>query len=60
MRVSERQVLADRGVSFQRTKTWKQSSDPEFERKKGLFFASTGAVRAAAAGSASTSSGRSR
>jgi len=55
-----RQVLAERGISFQRTKTWKQSTDPEFKRKKGLFFASTGAGRAAAAGSASTSSGRSR
>jgi len=55
-----RQVLVERGISFQRTKTWKQSTDPEFERKKGLFFASTGAGRAAAAGSASTSSGRSR
>jgi transposase len=55
-----RQLLAERGISFQRTKTWKQSSDPEFERKKGLFFASTAALRGAAAGSASTSSGRSR
>ncbi len=55
-----RQVLIERGISFQRTKTWKQSTDPEFERKKGLFFASTGAARAAVAGSASTSSGRSR
>jgi transposase len=55
-----RQVLAERGISFQRTKTWKQSTDPEFERKKGLFFASIAAGRAAAAGSASTSSGRSR
>jgi ABC-type hemin transport system substrate-binding protein len=53
-------VLAERGVSFQRTTTWKQSTDPEFERKKVLFFASTGAGRAAAAGSASTPSGRSR
>jgi transposase len=53
-----RQVLAERGISFQRTKTWKQSNDPEFERKKGLFFASTGAGRPA--GSASMSSGRSR
>jgi transposase len=55
-----RQVLAERGISFQRTKTWKQSTDPEFERKKGLSFASTAAGRAEGAGSASTSSGRSR
>jgi transposase len=55
-----RQVLAERGISFQRTKTWKQSPDPEFERKKGPFFASTGAGRGAAGGSASTSSGHSR
>ena len=55
-----RQVLAERGISFQPTKTWKQSSDPEFERKKGRFFASTAVVGAAAAGSASTSSGRSK
>lgn len=55
-----RQVLAERGISFQRTKTWKQSSDPEFERKKGLFFASISVGPSAAAGSASMSSGRSR
>jgi transposase len=55
-----RQLLAERGISFQRTKTWKQSNDPEFERKKGLFSASTAVVRAAAGGSASTNSGRSR
>lgn len=53
-------MLAERGISFQRTKTWKQLTDPELERKKGLFFASTGAGRAVAAGSAFTSSGRSR
>jgi transposase len=51
-----RQLLLERGVSFQRTKTWKQSTDPEFERKKGLFSRSTGAGRAVAGGSASTSS----
>jgi transposase len=55
-----RQVLAERGISFQRTKTWKQSTDPEFERKKGRFFASTGAGPGAAGGSASTSSDRSK
>ncbi len=55
-----RQVLAERGVSFQRTKTWKQSSDPDFERKKGLFFTFTGGGPSAVAGSASMSSARSR
>lgn len=55
-----RQLLSERGISFQRTKTWKQSNDPDFERKKGLFFASTGVGPAAVGGSASMSSGRSR
>jgi transposase len=55
-----RQVLAERGISFQRTKTWKQSNDPEFERKKGLYSRSTIGVGGAAGVSASTSSGRSR
>jgi transposase len=55
-----RQLLAERGISFQRTKTWKQSSDPEFERKKGPFLRSTVAAAGAAGASASTSLGRSR
>ena len=29
-----RQVLKDEGVSFQRLKTWKHSTDPDFEAKK--------------------------
>jgi transposase len=29
-----RKILAERGVSFQRTKTWKESTDPDFELKK--------------------------
>lgn len=29
-----RQVLDEVGVSYQRTKTWKESNDPEFESKK--------------------------
>lgn len=29
-----RRILAERGVSFQRTKTWKESTDPDFEPKK--------------------------
>lgn len=55
-----RRMLGERGVSFQRTKTWKQSPDPDFERKKGLFLPSTGAGRRAAVASVSTSSAPSR
>lgn len=29
-----RKILAERGISFQRTKTWKESTDPGFELKK--------------------------
>ena len=29
-----RKILTERGVSFQRTKTWKESTDPQFEAKK--------------------------
>jgi len=29
-----RRLLRRQGLSFQRTKTWKQSPDPEFEKKK--------------------------
>lgn len=29
-----RKILAERGISFQRTKTWKESTDPDFELKK--------------------------
>ena len=29
-----RKILAERGISFQRTKTWKESTDPNFELKK--------------------------
>lgn len=29
-----RKILVERGISFQRTKTWKQSTDPAFELKK--------------------------
>ena len=32
-----RRILAERGVSFQRTKTWKDSPDPDFEGKKTAF-----------------------
>lgn len=36
-----RQILKDYHISLQRTKTWKQSDDPEFERKKKPSSAST-------------------
>lgn len=29
-----RKILAEHGISFQRTKTWKESTDPDFELKK--------------------------
>ena len=48
------------GLQPHRFARYMESDDPEFERKKGLFFASIAGGRAAAAGSASTSSGRSR
>ena len=32
-----RQLLKRAGVSWQRTKTWKQSTDPEFVAKKSAF-----------------------
>ncbi len=33
-----RQLLRRANISWQRTKTWKQSDDPEFERKKSVFW----------------------
>lgn len=36
-----RQILMAYNISLQRTKTWKQSNDPEFERKKKPSNAST-------------------
>lgn len=32
-----RRLLRREGISFQRTKTWKQSPDPDFESKKTAF-----------------------
>jgi len=29
-----RQILKERGIKYRRTKTWKESNDPEFEFKK--------------------------
>lgn len=30
-----RTILMDAGLSYQRTKTWKESTDPQFEKKRG-------------------------
>jgi transposase len=54
-----RRLLRREGVSYQHTKTWKQSPDPEFEAKKTPSSTSTSAVRRAGRSSASTSAGRS-
>jgi transposase len=35
-------ILKENGVTFQRTKTWKESNDPEFASKKN---ASTGSIK---------------
>ena len=29
-----RLILEEKGISYQRTKTWKESNDPEFDGKK--------------------------
>ena len=50
-----RRLLRREGVSYQHTKTWKQSPDPEFEVKKTLSSTSTGAAPRVARSSASTS-----
>ena len=34
-------ILRDQGFSFQRTKTWKESPDPDFAAKKNAFVRST-------------------
>lgn len=36
-----RWLLRRNGVSYQRSKTWKQSPDPDFDRKKNAFSVST-------------------
>lgn len=53
-----RRLLRREGVSYQHTKTWKASPDPEFEVKKTVSSTSTSAVRRAERSSASTSAGR--
>ena len=42
-----RRLLHRAGVSWQHTKTWKQSHDPDFERKKSVFWPFTPSVRSA-------------
>jgi transposase len=54
-----RRLLHREGVSYQHTKTWKESPDPEFEGKKTASSTSTRAVPRAARSSASTSVDRS-
>jgi transposase len=54
-----RRLLRREGVSYQQTKTWKQSPDPEFEVKKTLSWTSTNGVPRAPQSSASTSAARS-
>lgn len=36
-----RRLLRREGLTYQRSKTWKQSNDPEFEQKKGASWPST-------------------
>lgn len=36
-----RTILKEAGLSYQRTKTWKQSNDPQFEKKRGSSGGST-------------------
>ena len=48
-------LLRREGVSYQHTKTWKQSPDPDFEVKKTASSTSTNAAPQAAPSSASTS-----
>ena len=50
-----RRLLRREGVSYQHTKTWKQSPDPDFEVKKTASSTSTNAVLQTAPSSASTS-----
>ena len=38
-------ILRDQGFSFQRTKTWKESPDPDFAAKKNASVRSTGRHR---------------
>ena len=53
-----RRLLRREGVSYQHTKTWKESPDPEFEVKKTASSTSTSVARRAERSSASTSAAR--
>lgn len=53
-----RRLLRREGVSYQHTKTWKESPDPEFEVKKTAFSTSTSTVPRAGPSSASMSADR--
>ena len=54
-----RRVLRREGVSYQHTKTWKESPDPEFEVKKTACSTSTSTAPRTARSSVSTSVDRS-
>ena len=54
-----RRLLRREGISAQRIRTWKTSSDPQFDRKKNGSARSTGAAPRARPSSASTSGARS-
>lgn len=53
-----RRLLRREGVSYQHTKTWKESPDPEFEVKKTASSISMSVVPKAAPSSASTNADR--
>lgn len=53
-----RRLLRREGISAQRIRTWKTSSDPAFDRKKNGSSASRGAARRARPSSRTTSGGR--
>jgi hypothetical protein len=53
-----RRLLHRKGLTPQRVRTWKTSSDPAFDRKKTAFARSTAPVRRGRPSSASTSGGR--
>lgn len=54
-----RRLLRREGVSYQHTKTWKESPDPEFEVKKTVSSTSMSAVPRVGQSSVSTSAARS-
>jgi transposase len=53
-----RRLLHREGVSWQHTKTWKQSHDPDFERKKSVFWPFMPSVRSAGRSSVTINSAR--